>query len=193
MSKGMLLAISPGPSRTDEIRGLVLGTVAVAVWSVTLPATRAAVAALEPVFVGLGRGVVAGCLAALYLALARQRRPTLREIGSLVILVGGLLVVALAMTFLVTSSRGMRDLAGGAGLLGPLERFGGRITVDTCILATPMLPKSVKRLMTSSAKYAYYSPGLLGTEVVFGSMVDCVESAVRGTVVRDDSLWEVKT
>jgi len=95
--------------------------------------------------------------------------------------------------FLVTSSRGMRDLAGGAGLLGPLERFGGRITVDTCILATPMLPKSVKRLMTSSAKYAYYSPGLLGTEVVFGSMVDCVESAVRGTVVRDDSLWEVKT
>ncbi len=92
--------------------------------------------------------------------------------------------------FLVTSSRGMRDLARDAGLLSPLERFGGRITVDTCILATPMLPKSVKRIMTSSAKYAYYSPGLLDTEVVFGSVDDCVESAVRGTVVRDESLWE---
>jgi predicted aconitase len=92
--------------------------------------------------------------------------------------------------FLVTSSRGMRDLARSAGLLAPLERFGGRLTVDTCILATPMLPKSVKRLMTSSAKYAYYSPGLLGTEVVFGSVDDCVESAVKGTVVRDESLWD---
>lgn len=92
--------------------------------------------------------------------------------------------------FLVTSSRAMRDLARDAGLLAPLERFGGRITVDTCILATPMLPKSVKRIMTSSAKYAYYSPGLLDTEVVFGSVDDCVESAVAGTVVRDESLWE---
>jgi len=91
--------------------------------------------------------------------------------------------------FLVTSSRGMRDLARSAGLLAPLERFGGRITVDTCILATPMLPKTVKRIMTSSAKYAYYSPGLLDTEVVFGSVADCVESAVRGTVVRDETLW----
>jgi len=91
--------------------------------------------------------------------------------------------------FLVTSSRGMRDLARDAGLLAPLDRFGGRLTVDTCILATPMLPKSVKRIMTSSAKYAYYSPGLLDTEVVFGSVADCVESAVRGTVVRDETLW----
>jgi len=91
--------------------------------------------------------------------------------------------------FLVTSSRMMRDLAREAGLLEPLERFGGRITVDTCILATPMLPKSVKRLMTNSAKYAYYSPGLLGTDVVFGSLADCVNSAVAGRVIRDESLW----
>ena len=44
--------------------------------------------------------------------------------------------------------------------------------------------------MTNSAKYAYYSPGLLDTEVVFGSLEDCVRSAVAGRVVRDDSLWE---
>ncbi len=95
-----------------------------------------------------------------------------------------------SVQFLVTSSRLMRDLARDAGLLAPLERFGGRLTVDTCILATPMLPKTVKRLMTNSAKYAYYSPGLLGTEVVFGGLADCVNSAVAGRVVRDDSLWE---
>jgi predicted aconitase/predicted aconitase with swiveling domain len=92
--------------------------------------------------------------------------------------------------FLVTSSRGMRDLARAAGLLEPLERFGGRLTVDTCILATPMLPPSIRRLMTNSAKYAYYAPGLLGTHVVFGSLADCVESAIAGRVVRDERLWD---
>jgi predicted aconitase with swiveling domain len=92
--------------------------------------------------------------------------------------------------FLVTTSRAVRDLAKAAGLLAPLERFGGRITVDTCILATPMLPASIRRLMTNSAKYAYYSPGLLDTQVVFGSLTDCVTSAIQGKVVRDESLWE---
>lgn len=91
--------------------------------------------------------------------------------------------------FLVTTSRIMSGLACETGELAPLEAFGAQLTVDTCILATPMLPKSVKVLMTNSAKYAYYAPGLLATEVVFGSMADCVQSAVEGHVVRDDSLW----
>ncbi len=92
--------------------------------------------------------------------------------------------------FLVTSSRAMRELARQSGALAPFERFGGQVTVDTCILATPMLPKSIKILMTNSAKYAYYSPGLLGTQVVFGTVADCVQSAVEGRVIRDESLWE---
>ncbi len=93
------------------------------------------------------------------------------------------------VTFLVTTSRVMRDLAAAAGLLRSLEAFGGRVTVDTCILATPMLPKSVRRLMTSSGKYALYSPGLLGVEVAYGSLEDCVSSAVAGRVMREHSPW----
>lgn len=92
--------------------------------------------------------------------------------------------------FLVTSSRAMTLLAQKAGLLDELEGFGGRVTVDTCILATPMLPPKIKTLMTNSAKYAYYAPGLLNTEVTYGSMADCVRSAVAGRVLRDDSLWQ---
>ena len=92
--------------------------------------------------------------------------------------------------FLVTSSRAMRGLAKQRGVLQPLENFGGRVTVDTCILATPMLPESVKVLMTNSAKYAYYAPGMLDTQMVFGSLADCVQSAVAGYVVRDESLWK---
>lgn len=91
--------------------------------------------------------------------------------------------------FLVTSSRAMAALADKAGWLASLREFGGKVTVDTCILATPMLPPEIKILMTNSAKYAYYSPGLLQTQVVFGSLADCVNSAVAGRVLRDESLW----
>ena len=90
---------------------------------------------------------------------------------------------------LVTSSRAMVKLAREAGLLEPLESFGGKVTVDTCILTTPMLFPQTRRLMTNSAKYAYYSPGLLDVEMAFGSMADCVDSATAGRVSRDLSLW----
>ena len=94
------------------------------------------------------------------------------------------------VTFLVTSSRAMTLLARQAGYLAALEDFGGRVTVDTCILATPMLPPEVKTLMTNSAKYAYYAPGMLNTRVTFGSLEDCVRSALEGRVTRDESLWD---
>lgn len=91
--------------------------------------------------------------------------------------------------FLVTSSRLMTALADEAGTLGPLREFGGTVTVDTCVLATPMLPPEIKVLMTNSAKYAYYAPGLLDTQVVFGTLQDCVDSAAAGRVVREVSPW----
>jgi predicted aconitase len=92
--------------------------------------------------------------------------------------------------FLVTSSRLMKELAEEAGVLAPVVAFGAQVTLDTCILASPMLPPSIKTLMTNSAKYAYYAPSLLNTRVTFGSLADCVRSAVEGRVVRDDSVWQ---
>ena len=91
--------------------------------------------------------------------------------------------------FLVTSSRAMTQLASKAGLLGPLEAFGAQITVDTCILTSPMLPAEIQNLMTNSAKFAYYAPGLLRKKIAFGSLQDCVNSAVAGEIVRDESRW----
>lgn len=88
--------------------------------------------------------------------------------------------------FLVTTSRAVAHLAEQAGLLAPLKDFGAQLTVDTCILTSPMLPPEIKTLMTNSAKFAYYSPGLLNTHVAFGSMEDCVRSAVAGRVVSGD-------
>lgn len=91
--------------------------------------------------------------------------------------------------FLVTSSRAMTQLAKQSGFLDPIEAFGAQLTVDTCILTTPMLPAEMKYLMTNSAKFAYYTPGLLNKKITFGSLMDCVDSAIEGRVVRDESAW----
>jgi len=91
--------------------------------------------------------------------------------------------------FLVTSSRAMTQLAKQAGFLDSLQAFGAQLTVDTCILTSPMLPPELKYLMTNSAKFAYYAPGLLGRQITFGSLKDCVASAIEGRVIRDESLW----
>ena len=92
--------------------------------------------------------------------------------------------------FLITSSRLMKERAHETGVLAPIVAFGAQITLDTCILASPMLPPEIKTLMTNSAKYAYYAPSLLNTRVTFGSLADCVRSAIEGRVVRDESLWQ---
>ncbi len=94
-----------------------------------------------------------------------------------------------AVKFLVTSSRAMTQLAQKAGFLEDLEAFGAQLTVDTCILTSPMLPAEIKYLMTNSAKFAYYSPGLLGKQISFGSLDDCVRSAVAGHILREESAW----
>ncbi len=59
--------------------GLFWGLIGVAAFSLTLPATRAAVAALDPSMVALGRALGAALLAAIVLAVTRARLPTRAE------------------------------------------------------------------------------------------------------------------
>jgi cis-L-3-hydroxyproline dehydratase len=92
--------------------------------------------------------------------------------------------------FLVTSGRFMKEQAEKSGVLAPIVAFGAQVTLDTCILASPMLPPEIKTLMTNSAKYAYYAPSLLDTRITFGSLADCVRSAIAGRIVRDESAWQ---
>jgi hypothetical protein len=44
-------------------------------------------------------------------------------------------------------------------------------------------------LMTNSGKFAHYSPSLIGHAVAFGSLSECVESAVAGRIIRDAAAW----
>ncbi len=66
--------------------------------------------------------------------------------------------------------------------------FGVEVTLDTCIFHTPMISSATRVIMTNSGKCAYYAPGELGVQVAFGSMAECVDSAVRGYVCREEAL-----
>ena len=92
--------------------------------------------------------------------------------------------------FIVTSCRSTYAQLERSDLLEPIKKFGIEITLDTCPFHTPMLPSDTKVVMTDSGKCAYYAPGELGVKVAFGSMADCVESAVKGGVCRKEILWE---
>ena len=62
-----------------------------------------------------------------------------------------------------------------------LESIGVIIVADTCVVVTPILPDAPGSiLMTNSGKFAHYAPGNTGYAVIYGSMADCVESAVTG-------------
>ncbi len=75
---------------------------------------------------------------------------------------------------------------------GSLRRFqeaGVEIVADTCVVVTPILPAHGSVLMTNSGKFAHYTPATTGYDVVYGSLEDCVRSAVTGHVTRDEGLW----
>jgi predicted aconitase len=91
--------------------------------------------------------------------------------------------------FFVSTGRGVLGQAETGGTAARLRDAGVQIVVDTCTYITPILRPRPGAVMTNSAKWAYYAPGNIGVEVVFGSTEECVRSAVEGRVWRDDGLW----
>lgn len=94
-----------------------------------------------------------------------------------------------SVEFIVTTNRMVAAALQARGELSTLERAGVRLCQDTCILLSPMLRREIRVIMTNSAKYAYYTPNLLERRVVFGSLRECVASAVAGRVLRDEKVW----
>jgi len=95
--------------------------------------------------------------------------------------------------FYVSTSRHVHTLIEKEAWLQILDAAGVRVIVDTCTYFTPAVRGCRGRVMTNSAKWAYYAPGMLAVESVFGTLEECVESAVRGEVWRDDRLWRNHT
>lgn len=113
---------------------------------------------------------------------------SLSEIAELVKLLDGRKVKAATY---VSTSRGIREMLVAKGWLKLLHDAGVIIPVDVCTYYSPKIQGLKGRVMTNAAKWAYYAPGMLGVDVCFGSLKECVESAVRGEVWRDPALWAV--
>lgn len=111
---------------------------------------------------------------------------SLSEFAELVKLLDGRKVKA---TTYISTSRGIREMLIAKGWLKDLQDAGITIPVDVCTYYSPKIQGLKGRVMTNAAKWAYYAPGMLDVTVCFGSLKECVESAVRGVVWRDPDLW----
>jgi drug/metabolite transporter (DMT)-like permease len=87
-----------------ELKGFAYGFLGVLIFSLTLPATRIAVSGFDPVFVGLGRSIVAAGLSLILLAVTRQNIPPLRLLPNFCIVVVGVVI-----GFPLLSAIAMRD------------------------------------------------------------------------------------
>jgi predicted aconitase len=90
---------------------------------------------------------------------------------------------------LVSTARALLAEAEEEGLARRLRALGVELLVDTCSYIAPVLRPSPLPAMTDSGKWAFYAPGNIGVEVVFGSLHECVRSALEGRVWRDADLW----
>lgn len=91
-----------------------------------------------------------------------------------------------AVALYVSSGRQVLGQIEQAGLAQRLVSAGVTLVADTCTYITPILDASpAGAVMTNSAKWAWYAPANIGVEVVYGSLAECVESAVSGKVKRE--------
>ena len=77
---------------SHDLTAFFYGAAGVVVFGLTLPATRLAVAELDPVFVGLGRGVVAAACAAVLLVITRTAPPARRHWPGLAVTAFGVVI-----------------------------------------------------------------------------------------------------
>ncbi|KAL4923558.1 uncharacterized protein BDV17DRAFT_285341 [Aspergillus undulatus] len=91
---------------------------------------------------------------------------------------------AQSVQVIITTSRETYAQASAAGYVSIIEAFGGEILTDTCwcMISVSVIRVDVINLMTNSAKYAHYAPGIVHRGVHFGSLRGCVTAAETGHV-----------
>jgi len=96
----------------NETKGMILGTIGVSAFGLTLPATRVIVPYLDPIFIGLGRAILAAAFAAIFLLWFRQKIPTKNQIYQLAIVALGVVI-----GFPVCSSWAMQHVPASHGAI----------------------------------------------------------------------------
>ncbi len=90
--------------------------------------------------------------------------------------------------FIVCTHRLILPALQKRGWLKKLQEAGVQVVVDTCVVVTPIVRARHGSLMTNSGKFAHYTPGNIGLNVIFGSLKECLRSASLGHVWRDENI-----
>ncbi|KAL6411509.1 hypothetical protein AUP68_05225 [Ilyonectria robusta] len=87
-----------------------------------------------------------------------------------------------SVEFIITTSQQIYKEALALGYLDALESFGAQFITDTCwcMIQDPVIPPHAQTIMTNSAKYAHYGPGMVKRGFHFGGLAACVEAACVG-------------
>jgi predicted aconitase len=80
----------------------------------------------------------------------------------------------------VHTPHAIRQVANRSGYTKTIEDAGGVVMSDTCPSISRFMLKGTRVTATDSAKQAHYLPALTGVQTWFGSLEDCVDTAVTG-------------
>lgn len=91
--------------------------------------------------------------------------------------------------FWVFTSRTTYKVAHDSGLLDRIKAKGIKVFVDGCTMEYPTHNWGTKSIMTNSGKFATYCFNKVGVHPVFGSLEECVKTAIEGKVIKRRKPW----
>jgi predicted aconitase len=94
-----------------------------------------------------------------------------------------------SVVFWVFTNRSVYAWIKDNGILADLTAAGIMVFTDGCPLQYPKETWHFTAAMTDSAKFANYCFSQSGFDAAYGSIEDCVETAVRGKICRTKSPW----
>jgi hypothetical protein len=89
----------------------------------------------------------------------------------------------------VFTSRNIHTWVKQLGILKVLKDAGIKVFTDGCLLLYPQKMSHTGTMMTNSGKAANYIYSQAGLKAAYGSIKDCVDSAIEGKIIRRGSAW----
>lgn len=152
----------------------------------SLPVTRIGIgpgelrSAARQLGAGGGGAVGAVCLGTPHFSIA--------EFAQLTPLLEGVRVREGVQFYVSTSDHVLGEIA-ERGWLETLHAAGVTLVTGRCTYYAPLVLGCDGRVVTNSAKWAYYAAGGLGSRPVFASLQDCVSAASTGQISSDAEFW----
>jgi len=88
---------------------------------------------------------------------------------------------SLEQKLLCFTSRRTSEEAEELGYVSTIERAGGVVVKDTCMVVSPLEEIGVEQILTNSCKAAHYLPSLSKVQVALAPLEECVRFAVEGS------------